>query len=505
MNKLKLYLKSNKKLIIFHVVVNLLIALFISGSSYVHVPLNSVKGAVSYFAHFCLLQFTIFGFTYLLSLNRYVFYSLFSILFVFFSFIGFWGYTQDIVVTDGVIQSAFEVKSNIMIELMNLYIFIYLLFVILALIFILRLYAKTPKKINFGFLGLALLAIVTFYYTNSLRYKTLSSRLPYSVVDGLVEYAKKPNVKYTKIPTNLSVENKEVNVVFVLGESVRADHLQLNGYQRNTTPLLQKCEGLVSFKNLRTERFFSAISIPQILSDEPMNKPDILQKTSLTEVLTKAGIHTSWLANQVSEVSFDYHIKQSSSYTFIDPFHSVFSYKKASDLELIPYFQKQLKFKGQQLILLHMMGSHWMYTMRYGKEFEKFTPTADSKYIPSNSKQAMINSYDNTILVLDYFLNKLIEDIKKQNNQTILIYLSDHGESLGENGNYLHAEDGEELLNPAGIIWCSPKYIENNQEQFNKLMQLKNKTIQLDFLYPTVLDIFQVKGIKYDKSKSLLY
>jgi glucan phosphoethanolaminetransferase (alkaline phosphatase superfamily) len=152
-----------------------------------------------------------------------------------------------------------------------------------------------------------------------------------------------------------------------------------------------------------------------------------------------------------------------------------------------------------------MMGSHWMYTMRYGKEFEKFTPTADSKYIPSNSKQAMINSYDNTILVLDYFLNKLIEDIKKQNNQTILIYLSDHGESLGENGNYLHAENGEELLNPAGIIWCSPKYIENNQEQFNKLIQLKNKTIQLDFLYPTILDIFQVKGIKYDKGKSLLY
>lgn len=503
--RMKQYFKDNKQLFLFYVVLNVLIALFITMSSYVHVPLNSVKGVISYAVHFCLLQFTLFGFTYFLTLNKYVFYSVFSILFLFFSFIGFWGYTQDVVVTDGVIQSSLEVKSNIMIELANVYVFVYLLASIIALILIIRLYNRTPEKFNIGLMVTAILAIGAFFYINIARNETFSSRLPYSVFNGLIEYAQKPEIKYTKIPKGLVAKNSEVNVIFILGESVRADHLGLNGYKRNTTPLLNKVDGLVSFKNLKTERYFSAISIPQILSDEPMEKPNVLEKASLTEVLTKAGIYTSWIANQVSEVSFDYHIKSCNQYNFIDPFHSVFSYKKASDLDMIPYLKKQLQAKKQQFILLHMMGSHWMYNMRYEKNFEKFKPVAGSKYIPSNTVEEMINSYDNTILVLDYFMNEVIHAAKAKNDQTVIIYLSDHGESLGENGNFLHAESATELLNPAGMIWFSPKFIEANKALYEKVLGMKNQKIQLDFLFPTILDLFEIQGFDYNKQKSLFY
>lgn len=503
-NQVKNYLRKNKRLLLFHLVVNGLIALFISGSSYVHVPLTSAKGIISYLFHFILLQFTIFGFTYLLALNKYIFYSVFSILFVFFSFIGFWGYTQDVVVTDGVIQSSLEVKSNIFIELFNVYIVGYLLLSIIALYFIIRQYRKVPQKFNFLVLGLALIAIGVFYYMNSIRYKTLSSRLPYSVVDGFMEYAEKPSVIFNKVPKNLIAEERNINVIFILGESVRADHLGLNGYERNTTPLLSKNKSVISFKNLHTTRYFSAISIPQILSDEPMDKPNITRKTSLVDVLNSAGIHTYWIANQVSEVSFDYHIQRSKTHTFIDPFHSVFSYKKASDLEMLPYLKDALKDDKQKFILLHMMGSHWMYSMRYDKSFKKFTPTAESKYIPSNTKNEMINAYDNTLLVLDKFIDEVIQQVEAKKDKSVVIYLSDHGELLGEDGQYLHANSGEPVLNPAGLIWFSPKLKAAEPALFENMQKMVNKKIELDFLYPTILDLFQIKGLSYVKEKSIL-
>ena len=149
------------------------------------------------------------------------------------------------------------------------------------------------------------------------------------------------------------------------------------------------------------------------------------------------------------------------------------------------------------------MGSHWYYENRYSENFRKFKPTIHSKYVKANSNQEMINSYDNTILFLDYFLENIIRNIEKQNTNTLLIYLSDHGEALGENGNWLHAQESESIKNPAAIIWFSEKFYQNNKEKALKIASIENKKMTTDFLYHTVLGLFDVKGVAIDPKENI--
>lgn len=504
MRLIKEFISKNKKLLLFHLLVNVLIGVFISASSYVHIPITNASGFISYLIHFCLLQFTLFGFTYLISLNTWVFRILFSIFFLVFSFVGFWGYSQDVVITDGVIQATLETKAYIVVELINIYLILYVLLSIAVLYWILKRYNQLERRFAPVILSIALIAVFAYFMTNSLRSKTLSSRLPYSIASGMVDYYQKPTVKFKEVDSRVQAKHNDINIVFVLGESVRADHLGINGYARNTTPRLEQIEDLISFKNLNTDRLFTAVSIPQILSDEPMDNPKIEEKTSLVDVLNKVDYTTYWIGNQVSEVSYAYFIRKSKEQIMIDPFHSVFSYNNASDLELLPYFQKTLSNPSPNFILLHMLGSHWMYSKRYEDGFRIFTPTAESKYLPANTKEEMINAYDNTILLLDHFMAEVIEDIKKKDDKTILVYLADHGELLGENGHYLHAVPGEPIKNPAGMIWLSPKLKEAYPEYFHNIRQKKDDTIQLDFFFPTILDLIGVEGMEYDKNKSVI-
>lgn len=506
MIQLKLFIKKNKTLLKFHLLLNLLTAVFITLSSYIHIPLNSLLGITSYFLHFCILQFTVFGFIYLLSVNKYLFTFLFPSLFFILSIVGYWGYTHDITVDSGVIQASFETKPYIILELISVPLLLYSLAVIFSIIYILKQYNKIRKKSNVFFLIISLLGVFTYFFLDSYRYNTLGSRLPYNVINGIIDYSKEPKVNYKKIEKNLNKTINDINFIIILGESVRADHLGINGYKRNTTPLLNKIEDIISFDNLFTNRSYTSISIPQILSDEPMHTLDEFKEyTSLIDVANSAGMSTVWIGNQVPETSFNYFIENSAQKVLIDPFRSVYSYNNTSDLELLPHFYNFFQELEQKFIILHMLGSHWMYHKRYDKNFEHFTPTAKSKYLPSNSRDEMINAYDNTILLLDYFINDIIHHIKKQDDKTILIYLSDHGEALGEDGKYLHAFRSPAIENPAGMIWLSPLLKQSNPKLFKQINSIKNSYIELDFLFPTVLDILGIQDIDYEKEKSLLH
>src|SRR5690606_10916601 len=123
-------------------------------------------------------------------------------------------------------------------------------------------------------------------------------------------------------------------------------------------------------------------------------------------------IPTIWIGNQTPEKSYLPFIENSTQRIFVDPTHSEFSFSKALDETMLPEFQKELKPNQSQFMLIHMMGSHWYYENRYPIEFQKFKPVIQSKYIPSNSAESMINSYDNTLVYLDYFIYKIIQTLK---------------------------------------------------------------------------------------------
>ncbi|MGV9003589.1 phosphoethanolamine transferase [Flavobacterium sp.] len=495
-------LKNYKKAILFHIVLNLAIILFVTFASYYHTPVKSSTDFGIFSLHFFILQFSVFGFVYFLSLNKLLFRLVFPAVFIVFSCISFWIYTQDVSVTESLIHASLQTKYDIVFDLITLPFIVYLVCAVATTALIIKLHHGLENNVLKSPLTLvAVAAIVTYFFVDTYRNETLVRRMPFSAVKAVNEYFKKNNLNLYTINKPLTSTTDSVNVVFILGESVRADHLELNGYDRKTTPLLAARKDIISFPNTYTPLTYTAISVPQILTNATLTDDYSAPKYSLIDVLNHANIPTNWIGNQTPEKSYEVFINQSRFKTLTDELHSELSFKKAHDGTMIPVFTTVFTPHKKQFTTIHMMGSHWWYETRYPAAFRKFTPVIKSKHIPSNSKEEMINSYDNTILYLDYFVDAIIKAVERTDSNTIVIYLSDHGEILGENNQWLHAQNGASSENPALFIWSSAKFKEQHPAIIKKLNAIKNKKTNLDFFFPSMLHLFKIEGIKYDQQK----
>ena len=493
-----------KQEIKFHLGLNVLIAVFITIASYAHYPYGSLKALFIYFFHFLLLQFSIFGFIYLFSLSKKIFWILFPILFIILVSLSFWVYTQDITISTGMIQVILEANLDIALDVLTLESIIYLIISSSCLFFFMRRFRKVEvSSMKSPLFLVAILAVSTFFLVENYKYGAFKRRLPYNVYFGLLEYAKKPNLKLKKVKGNIVSNEKNIQIIFVLGESVRADHLSLNGYNRNTTPLLSNQKNVVSFNKVFTPLTYTAISVPQILTSNSINDKDSEEEISLFSVLRKANFDTKWIGNQSLEKSYKNIVHSNESVVIIDKFHSVLSFKKEKDLSLLKYFTTDDSLTKNTISTIHMIGSHWYYNSRFDSELEYFKPITSSKYIGSSSAEEIINSYDNTILYLDYFLNNLIEKLKKSSKKTILIYLSDHGEILGEDGRWMHAQGHNASKNPAMLVWFSNNFEKNYPLKISHLKANRKDSITTDFLFHSILDIAKIENFKYIKSQSI--
>lgn len=489
----------------FHLKLQILIALFITLASYIHIPYGNSKAFAIYTVHFLLLHFSVFGFVYLLSIFRKVFLICFPVLFFILACFSFWAYTQDITISHGLIQAVFETKADIAVDIISLEFILFLSISGICLYFLLKQYNSIKnRRVNWFFILLALLGIGTFFIVENYKFGAFKRRLPYNVYFSIVDYFEKPKFQLKPVATDPITEQQDLDIVFILGESVRADHLPFNGYHRNTMPFLSKKENLISFKNIYTPLTYTGISVPQILTDKSiLSKENSEPFTSLYSVLNKANFNTIWIGNQTLEKSYEDIVFTNDTIVLIDKFHSVLSFKKQKDLELLSHFYINNNTNKNRITTLHMIGSHWYYNSRVTDEFLIYKPITESKYLGSSSKEALINSYDNTIVYLDYFLNELIKKLKKSNKKTILIYLSDHGEVLGENGKWLHAQGNDASKNPAMFIWYSDQFKKEFPEKVSSLLEKKNDTIATDFLYHSILDLSEIRNFEYDKKESI--
>jgi len=500
MEKPKLWKQEIK----FHLGLNVLIAVFITIASYAHYPYGNLKAFFIYCSHFLLLQFSIFGFVYLFSLSKKFFQILFPILFIILVSLSFWVYTQDITISTGMIQVILEANLDIALDILSLESIIYLIISSSCLFFFMRRFRKVKlSSVKSPLFLVSILAVSTFFLVENYKYGAFRRRLPYNVYFGLLEYAKKPNLKLKKVKENIVTNEKNVQIIFVLGESVRADHLSLNGYNRNTTPLLSNQKNIVSFNKVYTPLTYTAISVPQILTSKSINDKDSEEEISLFSLLRKANFDTEWIGNQSLEKSYKDIVHSNESVTVIDKFHSVLSFKKEKDLSLLKYFSIDDSLTKNKISTIHMIGSHWYYNSRFDSNLEYFKPITSSKYIGSSSAEEIINSYDNTILYLDYFLNNLIEKLKKSSKKSILIYLSDHGEILGEDGRWMHAQGHNASKNPAMLVWFSENFENSYPLKISNLKSKKKYSITTDFLFHSILDIAKIENFKYIKSQSI--
>ncbi|HEM8502838.1 TPA: sulfatase-like hydrolase/transferase, partial [Citrobacter koseri] len=170
------------------------------------------------------------------------------------------------------------------------------------------------------------------------------------------------------------------------------------------------------------------------------------------------------------------------------------------------------KLQGDGVIVLHTIGSHGpTYYHRYPPQFAQFTPTCDTNEIQTCSQQQLVNTYDNTVLYVDYIVDKAINILKAHQDKftTSLVYLSDHGESLGENGVYLHglpyaiAPDAQKHI--PMLLWLSEDY----QKRYRTdLTCLQKRAAQEDFsqdnLFSTMLGLTGVQTRNYQAADDIL-
>ncbi len=333
--------------------------------------------------------------------------------------------------------------------------------------------------------------------------RPVSNRMPasfYYVTETYIRQRAKQTDR-TDFTETVHRETDTLTIVVVLGESLRADHLQLNGYARPTTPYLAAKTTVHSLPHLYSKEVFTHTSLPVLLTRaDSMNDLRARTEKSFITLFRQAGFRTVWLANQEPVDTYSDFMHEADTLIYANGGKNVYMFDKWLDDALLTSFQYELEQKNpKKLLVLHTIGSHWWYNSHF--EEAVFSPVLGSRIVSANSQDAFVNSYDNTIRHTDRFLHQLIEEL--QDKTAILIYVSDHGESLGENGKYLHAEDNEPLHYPAAFVWYSPQYARTFPDKTEALKQHADQPLNTGFLFHSALDAGTLHTVYLDTTRSI--
>ena len=311
----------------------------------------------------------------------------------------------------------------------------------------------------------------------------------------------------------ISGQQKKTVLVLVVGEASRAANYSLNGYDRETNPELKK-QDVINFPQASSCGTETAVSVPCMFSGMTRSKYDADQahhQEGLLDVLKHAGINLLWRDNDGGcKGACDRVPHTDMTQWNLDQFC-----KDKSCIDDVNFYRLDNVLDGLKqdtVLVIHLMGSHGpAYYRRYPDNFRKFTPTCDTNEIQDCDHQALMNTYDNTILYTDSMVSKTIDALKARqaSMNTALIYLSDHGESLGESGIYLHGTPymlaPEQQTHIPFMFWLSPDYAKNFgiNEQCLRDHAAKNAVSQ-DNLFSTVLGMMDVKSSVYQQQLDIL-
>ena len=299
-------------------------------------------------------------------------------------------------------------------------------------------------------------------------------------------------------------------LVLVVGETVRAQNWGLNGYARQTTPELAQT-GVINFHDMHSCGTSTEVSLPCMFS--PFGRHDYDEKKirghqSLLHVLEHAGISTLWRDNQsgCKGVCDGLEIQRLDDATT----PGLCADGRCMDEILLENLVAQVKAKpGDRVVVLHQLGNHGpSYFQRYPAQFRQFTPTCDTPDLGKCSREDIVNSYDNAVRYTDHFLTRTIATLRgMEDYDTAMIYLSDHGESLGEKGLYLHgvpyAIAPEEQTRVPMVMWFSPGFAADRGLNISCVRQRSNQRTDQDNLFPSVLGLMQVQTSVYDRSRDV--
>lgn len=295
--------------------------------------------------------------------------------------------------------------------------------------------------------------------------------------------------------------------VLVIGETLRPDRLQLNGYNRATTPRLSGTKNVISYTNMVSPWAWTRMSVPVILSRKSATDQRYFPtETSVVAAFKEAGFSTAWLSTQsplgVHDSSIALHASEADQVQYLNPV----GYKKEGfyDDILLPAFDRVLQQNEQkQLIVLHTLGSHFSYADRYPQAFDLFTPSGKGQSISmhdQNSRVLLNNAYDNSVAYTDFILFNLIKQLEQSQSISSLFYVSDHGENIfdGQCNKSGHGHNTERDYRVASILWTSELYNLNYPQKKSLAEQRREQPLMTSNVFHSLLDL---AGIEYPDQK----
>ncbi len=328
----------------------------------------------------------------------------------------------------------------------------------------------------------------------------ISNRIPFSLFKAIWDQSNSRKNLAKERPEfdgQVACEADSMTVIMIIGETARAKNLSINGYERETTPLLQQERNVASLPFVHTQFGCTHLCVPYMLTRADSARIDLMyQERSFIDIFKRGGYATTWVANQEKVGTYEYFMAEADTTIWINGGKSVYVTTEWLDDDILPHIENVLTQSAgdynRKLIVLHTIGSHWYYNGHFTKEYERWKPTTDSKVTCSNTREQMINSYDNTILFSDHFWHEVINRVRQRN--AIIFYLSDHGENLGEDGRWLHASDHPALRNPACWIWYSDLWAERYPDKVQKLLDRKNEPHDAAFLFHSIIDAGDIQA-----------
>ncbi|MCL2021679.1 MAG: phosphoethanolamine transferase CptA [Betaproteobacteria bacterium] len=315
-------------------------------------------------------------------------------------------------------------------------------------------------------------------------YRRMEPAAPWQFITGYLQYQNQLNSVQRLLDENASMSplknitdasgGEPRTLVLVIGESTTSTRMSLYGYPRKTTPrldALQEKGELLAFANVITSRPYTIEALQHALSFAHPEEPGrFFTEPNLMNLMKQAGYKTFWLTNQQTMTKrntlLTFFSRQADEARYLNQ-HRVQNATLPDEVVFEPFTEILSDSAPRKFIVVHLMGTHSKYPLRYPQEYKQFTGREHVPEVLSNSLAEVYNSYDNAILYNDFVISSLIDLVaKSQTSRSLLLYFSDHGEEayhapphqkLGRDEN----QPTVDMFAIPFMLWMSPAYKES--------------------------------------------
>jgi len=309
--------------------------------------------------------------------------------------------------------------------------------------------------------------------------------------------------QFTNFLSNSSNDSTEVYVL-IIGESTTRSHLSLYDYYRKTNPLLGKLKNeLIIYQDVISPHAHTIPSLNKMLTFADYSNLDAKFDGTVIQMFNKAKFKTYWLSNQRPSGIYDTFVTGIAKSSDERYFINTSNYVTPFDGEILKILKNKLdEDVNKKFIVIHLFGTHGIYSKRYPKAFNIFHKNPQTKFNHENAYN-FINAFDNANLYNDYVISEIIKEVKGTNSKSFVLYLSDHGEEVFETRNSEGHTDliaSKPMLDIPFVLWQSEIY---KKTETQHVYEEKRSYNSEDLIF-TIADLAGITFDEFEPTKSIV-